>query len=201
MTRLIANSEEVDFVVRNFLAVQALLESYEIAQTKLPAWIAKKLKEKCIDIESMTKAIDSSWEVGIDKQVIWCMPKEFEFIKDKWYISYGIEGLEWDSLVAEELEEGPYVYLYFEFPDRPNPKQKAWKERVLKAASTARASLSQLGYRVLPQSDDEKYLIKRHLGETINLEKIAEDFDGVIANSANLLIKTVEDTKELLIRQ
>ena len=199
MSTLIANNEEVDFVVRNYQAVQALLDTYQIARAKLPVWLARRLDEKCRDAEGLTDALGMVWEIGHNDSEVWCKPEKFNFRDQVWCLYYGFENFGWDALVTGEGgDDCPWIYLYFMYPARPQKHQVEWKENVLNVAAKEKVRLSRKGYNVLPDKNDN-YLVKRFIGRTLNLYEIADDPAGVIDRIVELLLQTVKDTKVLLI--
>jgi hypothetical protein len=69
----------------------------------------------------------------------------------------------------------------------------------LKAAASTKKHHTRKGYSVVPEKDD-RYVFKLYIAEILNLSRIQENIDRTVDEVIKILIKTIVDTRRLLIR-
>jgi len=200
---MIILNEECDYIVKNIKPILTLLDSYEVAQSRVPPWIRTEIARALgRRIKELPFYEGNQWEIEEDGTDIPITPTLF-FNDDKDIgIFYGIEGLTWDSFIAKDREDGPWIYLFYKVPQKSpkNMKQKitAWEENLLNITEKNKPELLEK-YHVFPHDDDEHYLVAYFLNDILNVNTIGEDLEDTIKNIIDLLIELMESTKDFMV--
>ncbi len=200
---MIIVNQECDFIVKNLKAVEALKESCSQAEKRVPDWLRSEVfRELGRRINEMPFHGEIEWEYEENEDEVTLTPKQYYDGKHEMGLFYGIEYFNWDSLTAENREDGLWAYLYYNLPDKTpkNMKQKIqkWEDR-LRAVTEKRKSELLERYHVFPDEDDKNYLVKYYLNNTLNAESLGVDPKEAIKEAVGCLIQLVEDTKEMII--
>lgn len=193
---IIANNE-CDYIMKNIKAVNALIESYELAKKRVPVWLSAQLTRR---LEQRKNEFPSDkgikWIVTEEEGEI-CLTPDICFHDDYYYgIFYGIDSFSWDCLDAEV---GMRIYLFYRLPEKTpkNMKQKIadWEENLVELTEKNKPRLLNK-YQV---SSGEGYLVTYQLNEILNAETLGNDPENAINNTVDSMIRFVEDTHELLV--
>ena len=198
---ILGNKEEIDFVVHNYPAVMAVVEALEDTKRDLPIWLTKRISARCKQAEELISAIDLTWDIENTNDQVLIYPSDEYFAAEEEYgLYYGVENITWDALISNETDDdGPWIYLYFDLPNRLKKDWVDWKVKVLNAASIAKKQLTQKGYSVLPDKKDN-YIIKLYIADKMNLTHIRENVDEMIDEIIKMLVQAISDTRKLLIK-
>jgi len=205
---MIIVNEECDYIVKNIKPISTLLDSHDIAKSRVPPWIRTEIARALgRRIKELPFYEGNQWEIEEEDGDIPIVPTMF-YNEDKDNgdknrgIFYGIEGLTWESFITKIREDGPYIYLYYKFPEKPPKKMKQeiidWKERLLKITEKNKPELLER-YHVFPHDGDDNYLVKYFLNDILNINTIGKDLKDTIKNTIDALIELMESTKEFMI--
>jgi len=197
---MIVVNKECDYIMKNIKAVNALIESHGLAKEKVPVWLSSQLKRS---IEQRINEFPSNevtkWNVAFGEDEKDIQLNQNFYSNDDYGIYYGIETICWDCLVAEEAEEGMWIYLFYRLPEKTpkNIKQKIkdWEEKLKELTEKNKSRLCEK-YQVF---QDDGYLVTYQLNEILNAEELGKDPESAVKNTVDKMIEFVKDTYELLV--
>jgi hypothetical protein len=197
-TKKVIVNEEIDFIVRNYKAVRALVDLHGRAEERLPLWlirkIASQLDRKLRDAPSKANGFAVDPDEKNNEIYIYPAPAIYDQSKEIG-LYFGL-AIPWDRIVAESEADGPFAYLHY-LP--PSKKHKDWTERITQMASENRAAKLKSNYAVNTIIDDEKYLIISWMHACINITALGVDPDLAISSTADKTVKFIEDNLDLLV--
>ena len=195
-------NEEIDYIVRNYKAVNALMECLERAKNRVPIWLVKKIVSKINRrIDELPNKI-GNWHIEATKEndEINIFPGEKYYDREKEIGMYfGIENIGWDNIVAEYEEDGLFVYLYYYPPDRKRDKWKEWEATLLTNITKKRPQMLRNKYNPDPNSDDNQYIVSSWLYEYINIETLNTDINSSINLTIEAVFKFINHNMNVLI--
>jgi len=192
-------NEECDYIVKNIEAVQALQESFERAQKRVPTWIQRKLYDiltrKITEIESFEKM---QWDIESDDKEISITPGNKNYFDPE--IDMGayflIYAFDWDEISADDREDGMWACLVYNLPETTKEKNKYgalnWKKDQFDAVTS---TLAELDEKYVPLRDEEdEVLIAFYLYDTLNIKALASDPERTLMDVSEKILTFMEST-------
>ena len=196
-------NEECDYIVKNIKPISTLLESYDVAKYRVPTYVRSEMARAIgRRIKELPFYKNNQWKIEEADDDLPITPTMFFNDDIEIGIFYGIEGFTWDSLLAKDREDGPWIYLFYRVPEKSpkNKKQKIqnWKKTILEVTENNKPKLLEK-YHVFPDDEDQNYLVAYFLNDILNINTIGKDFKGAIKDTIDVLIELMEHTKEFMI--
>lgn len=200
---MIIVNEECDYIIKNIKAVEALFESYSQVKDRVPSWVRNEVFRRLgRRIKEIPLYGEIKWDISEDEEEISITPTNYYDDDYDVGIYYGIEGFNWDALIAKDRDDGLWIYLYYSLPERipKNMKQKIekWEEKLLAITDKRKPALLEK-YHVFPNDEDKQYLVAYYLNDILNAETLGTDPEGAINNTIDLLIQLIENTQDFII--
>lgn len=196
-------NEECDYIVKNIKPILTLLDSYNVTQSRVPPWIRAELARALGKrIKELPLYEGNQWKIEEEDVEICIIPTMFFNEDQEIGIYYGIENFSWESLIAKDHEDGLWIYLFYQVPEKSskNVKQKIkdWEEKLLEITEENKPKLLEK-YHVSPADKDEHYLVVYYLTDIFNVDTIGKDLNGAINNTIDSLIELMKSTKDFML--
>ena len=167
---MILVNEECDYIIKNIDAVNALRESYDRTTELFPVWFRNELSRKLgRRVRDLPFHGEIKWQIDEEDDQILITPVNY-YDDDKGFgIYYGLENFKWSNLIPAHRDEGLWLYLYYELPEKitRNMRQsiKDWESKLIEITEQITPELLRK-YQVTP---DENYLVAYYLHEILNM--------------------------------
>jgi len=202
-------NEECDYILRNLNAIDALFESYELAEKHIPIWLQKETCtyfEKRIEQLSLFEKLE--WNVDISGYELLFTPKSARFFASEFYaekplgLCVGISNFNWNELRAVDTTDGMWIYLYRYMPAVKRAPKKSetlvnWRNSIDKQIKDTTASLKK-AYQIFPVKEDPNILLAYYIQDIVNTEQLAKDEGTMLANLFKRVDQFIQDCRPVL---
>ena len=190
--KIIIANDSVDFVVRNYEAVIAINECLEQTKTELPSWVITKIISELKRQKHKLPEEHSRWifDEYIDDGGFNIFPSNHYYDAEKEIgVYYGVEGIDWDSLIADYEENGAYIYMFYAMPKTKTKRYKEWQNSIIKNTKKHREKIISNNHIPEPEDDDQYFLVKTWIHEYLNIYTLNDDPSIAIKNVVSQIIE------------
>ncbi len=162
------------------------------------------MREFFIKLNQRKKEISLSsnlnWYFEKEDLHISATPSEFYNYDIKMGLYYMIESFEWNALFAEDRDEGLWIYLCYDLPDRIpkllKNKIANWEETVYRQLEEQKLEL--IGnYEVSPSTEFPMILIAKYWYDIFNIRTIGEDPEKTIMDGIDSFFQLILNTENI----
>jgi hypothetical protein len=195
--KMIIVNAECDFIVKNYEAIQALKACEKRAEEKVSRWVRTQLKQ------ILDSKLDEKWRIEEDED----KGEYYDYLFNETYYKdeddvgcyFCIGSLTAGEFIADDEDDGCWVYLGCDFSKKRKQEWKDWNKAVKAKLKNSKSAIAKLGYKAFPDDEDKSVLVAKWLLNDLNIKVLAKDPEKSIKKTADIVIRFVNDMLKYLV--